>query len=68
MEYRGVEFSIERGSTADGWRWRVLVGEPAMLRVGEEQSKNRAIVRVQNVIDRAISVRDLLRSDIPRSR
>jgi hypothetical protein len=35
MEYRGVEYTITQGTQPDVWRWRVMVGKPEMLRMGE---------------------------------
>jgi hypothetical protein len=44
--YRGVEFSIVR-CAAGRWRWSVLVGQPAMLRMGEASSNQQAELDAQ---------------------
>jgi hypothetical protein len=43
--YLGVEFSIVRFA-AGRWRWSVLVGQPAMLRVGEASSDRLVVHHV----------------------
>jgi hypothetical protein len=53
--YRGVEFSSVRCAAGGRWRWSVLVGQPAMLRMGEAATELQADLNARNVIDRAIA-------------
>jgi hypothetical protein len=62
MEYRGVKYSVVQGSTPKVWRWRVVVGQPEMLRIGDAPSEHQAKAQVHKVIDRAIVLQEALRS------
>ena len=68
MKYRGVEFSVIRGSSPGVWRWSVVVGQPEMLRLGEEETEAQADARVREVIDRALDVQEALRFLDPAAR
>ncbi len=58
--YRGVEFSMVRCAAGGRWRWSVLVGQPAMLRMGEAATEEQAELNARNVIDRAIAIEETL--------
>jgi hypothetical protein len=60
MEYRGVEFWIVPGSVPNVWRWRVRVGKPEMLRLGEAASEQEAKAQVHALIDRACALEEML--------
>jgi hypothetical protein len=60
MKYRGVDYSVVRGSTPDVWRWSVLVGQPEMLRLGDAATEEQADMQVRKVIDRALDVVEVL--------
>jgi hypothetical protein len=63
MRYRGIEYSVVQGSgMPEVWRWKVLVGKPEMLRIGEAPTERQAEVRVQAIIDRAIEIQEGFRS------
>lgn len=62
MEYRGVEYMITQGTQPDVWRWRVLVGTPALLRMGEAATQMHAELQVRQVIDRSLEVQKSFRS------
>jgi hypothetical protein len=62
MEYRGVKYSIVQASTPNVWRWRVVVGKPEMLRIGDAKSEHQAKAQVHEVIDRALTLQENLRS------
>ena len=47
MKYRGVAYSVVRGGPPDVWRWSVMVGQPEMLRMGDEETEHHAEMRVQ---------------------
>jgi hypothetical protein len=59
--YRGVAFSKVKSARGELWRWSVLVGEPAMLRMGEATSEQQAELNARSVIDRTIAVEETLR-------
>ncbi|MGA2058484.1 MAG: hypothetical protein ABSG88_24665 [Bradyrhizobium sp.] len=59
--YRGVAFSKVKSARGELWRWSVLVGEPAMLRMGEAASEQQAELDARSVIDRTIAVEETLR-------
>jgi hypothetical protein len=59
--YRGVAFSKVKSARGELWRWSVLVGEPAMLRMGEADSEQQAELNARSVIDRMIAVEETLR-------
>jgi hypothetical protein len=59
--YRGVAFSKVKSARGELWRWSVLVGEPAMLRMGEAASEQQAELNARSVIDRMIAVEETLR-------
>jgi hypothetical protein len=61
MKYRGVEYSVVRGRSEGVWRWSLVVGQPEMLRLGEEETEDQAEARVREVIDRALDVQEALR-------
>jgi hypothetical protein len=61
MKYRGVAYSVVRGGPPNVWRWSVLVGQPEMLRMGDEETEHHAEMRVHVVIDRALDVREALK-------
>ena len=69
MEYHGVKYTITQGRQPDVWRWRVMVGKPEMLRMGEATTQVKAEIEVWRVIDRALEVQkrmqSLERSDKP---
>jgi hypothetical protein len=58
--YRGIEFSTTRCASGGRWRWSVLVGRPATLRIGEAASEYQAELNAQIVIDRAIAIEETL--------
>lgn len=62
MKYHGVSYSIIQGNTPDVWRWSVMVGQPEMLRIGDAPTEQQAEAQVQQVIDRALTVQQTLRS------
>lgn len=51
MKYRGVEYTIIQGTQPDVWKWRVMVGRPEMLRMGEATDQMHAELQVRHVID-----------------
>jgi hypothetical protein len=59
--YRGVEFTTVKCALGGRWRWSVLVGQPAMLRMGEAATEQQAELDARNVIDRAIAIQETLR-------
>jgi hypothetical protein len=61
MKYRGVAYSVVQGSTPRVWRWSLIVGQPEMIRLGEEETEAPAEARVREVIDRAFDVQEALR-------
>jgi hypothetical protein len=61
MKYRGINYSVDRGALPDVWRWRVMVGEPEMLRLGDAATEDQAEIQVRRVIDRALDVAEALR-------
>jgi hypothetical protein len=68
MKHRGVEYSVVQGGQPDVWRWSVMVGRPAMLRVGVAKTEQQAEMEVWRVIDRALDVAETLRfSEAKRS-
>jgi hypothetical protein len=56
MEYRGIEYSIVKGKSPNVWRWRVRVGKPEMLRLGEAATEQQAKADVHALIDRAFQL------------
>jgi hypothetical protein len=54
MEHRGVSYSLIEGPPGV-WRWRVLIGNPEMLRIGEAESEHQAEGQVRSVIDLALA-------------
>ena len=60
MEYRGVKYSVVQGALPNVWKWRVLVGRPEMLRMGEAETQVMAEKHVQAVIDRAIGLEETI--------
>ena len=56
MKYRGVAYSVVRGGPPGVWRWSVMVGQPEMLRMGDEETEHHAEMEVsgpeQNVAQR----------------
>jgi hypothetical protein len=56
MEYRGVKYTVVQGSQPDVWRWSVLVGNPEMLRLGDETTEQKAVMEVRRAIDRALAI------------
>jgi hypothetical protein len=62
MEYRGVKYSVVQGTSPNVWRWRVVVGKPEMLRLGDAASELHAKAQVHKVIDRALALQEALRS------
>lgn len=58
--YRGIELSTTRCAAGGRWRWSVLVGRPAMLRMGEAASEYQAELNARSVIDRAIAIEETL--------
>ena len=64
MEYRGVKYTITRGTQQpDAWRWRTVVGDPAVLRMGEESSQLRSELMVRRLIDWSLSQAERSKSD-----
>jgi hypothetical protein len=61
MKYRGVEYSVVRGNSPGVWRWSLVVGQPEMLRLGEDKTEDQAEARVREVIDRSLDVQEALR-------
>ena len=65
MKYRGVEYTITQGTQPNVWRWRVMVGKPEMLRMGEATDLIHAELQVRHVIDRALKIQERLgKSDL----
>ena len=60
MKYRGVEYTMTQGSQPNVWKWRVMVGKPEMLRMGEATDQMHAELQVRHVIDRARKVQERL--------
>lgn len=60
MKYRGVEYTITQGTRPDVWKWRLMVGKPEMLRMGEAATQTRAEIQVWKVIDRAFELQKSL--------
>ena len=60
MKYRGVEYTMTQGSQPNVWKWRVMVGKPEMLRMGEATDQMHAELQVRQVIDRAAKVQERL--------
>ena len=58
MKYRGVEYTITQGTQPNVWKWRVMVGKPEMLRMGEATDQMNAELQVRHVIDRALKVQE----------
>jgi hypothetical protein len=58
MKYRGVEYTMTQGSQPNVWKWRVMVGKPEMLRMGEATDQMNAELQVRHVIDRALKVQE----------
>jgi hypothetical protein len=56
LRYRGIAYTIKQGTTPDVWRWQVLVGNPAMLRIGEATTEMQAETNVKSIIDRSIKL------------
>jgi hypothetical protein len=56
MEHRGVSYSLVEEQPGV-WRWRVLIGNPQMLRMGEAASQHQADMLVRSVIDRALALK-----------
>jgi len=56
MEYRGIKYTITRGTQQPVvWRWRTVVGDPAVLRTGEESSQLQAESMVRRLVDWSLS-------------
>jgi hypothetical protein len=60
MEHRGVNYSLIEGPPGV-WRWTVLIGHPAMLRIGEASSEHQADILVRSVIDLALARKKVLK-------
>lgn len=60
MEYKGVPFTVVQNGR--GWRWSTYVGDPGMLRLGEADSEQAAIMQARRVIDRALTVQETIRA------
>ena len=60
MEHRGVSYSLVEEQPGV-WRWRVLIGNPQMLRMGEAASQHQADMLVRSVIDRALALKKMLK-------
>jgi len=65
MEYRGVKYTITQGTQQPYvWRWRTVVGDPAMLRTGEESSQLQAELMVRRLIDWSLSQAERAKRDV----
>ena len=62
MEYRGVKYSVVQGALPNIWKWRVLIGRPEMLRMGEAETQAMAEKQVHAVIDRALELEKALQA------
>ena len=62
MEHRGVKYAVVHDARHDLWQWSVLVGRPEMLRIGDAESEHQAEVHVRAVIDRALALEEMFRS------
>jgi hypothetical protein len=62
MEYRGVKYSVVQGALPNVWKWRVLVGRPELLRMGEAETRTMAEKQVHAIIDRAIELDNALQA------
>jgi hypothetical protein len=62
MEYRGVKYSVVEGALPNIWKWRVLIGGPEMLRMGEAETQAMAEKQVHAVIDRATEIEKALQA------
>jgi hypothetical protein len=60
MKYRGVEYTIIQGTQPDVWKWRVMVGKPEMLRMGEAIDLTHAELQVRHIIDRSLKIQERL--------
>jgi len=60
MKYRGVEYTIIQGTQPDVWKWRVMVGKPEMLRMGEATDLLHAELQVRHIIDRSLKIQERL--------
>jgi hypothetical protein len=60
MKYRGVEYTIIQGTQPDVWKWRVMVGKPEMLRMGEAIDLMHAELQVRHIIDRSLKLQERL--------
>ena len=62
MQYRGVNYTIIQGNRPDVWKWRLMIGQPEMLRMGEAATQTKAEIQVWKVIDRALEVQKSVQS------
>lgn len=60
MEYRGIEYTVVQGSSPNVWRWRVRVGKPEMLRLGDAATEEEAKAKAHALIDRAFALEQAL--------
>jgi hypothetical protein len=51
MEYRGVEYTVERDERGD-WQWAVSLGNPETIKSSHAPSKGAAVLKVWAAIDR----------------
>lgn len=52
--------TITQGTLPNMWKWRVMVGKPEMLRMGEANDQMRAELQVHHVIDRSLKLQEQL--------
>jgi hypothetical protein len=68
MEYRGIEYSVVQGKSLSVWRWRVRVGKPEMLRLGEAATEQQAKAEVHALIDRVFQLEQARLKREPKNR
>ena len=61
MQYRGVNYTITQ-TRPDVWKWRLMIGKPEMLRMGEAATQTKAEIQVWKVIDRALEIQKSVQS------
>ena len=60
MKYQGGQIHLTQGTQPNVWRWRVMVGKPEMLRMGEATDLIHAELQVRHIIDRSLKVQERL--------
>jgi hypothetical protein len=55
MEYRGIDYSVVRAASRDGWRWSVACEDSE--RAGMHASREGAMLHAERFIDEVIEYR-----------